>query len=83
MNLKLNVNGYAEHPETVMKRFGITYQHATPQSMADQWWFWNCENVPDPLPAHFSELPGSPLDYVGFGLSNKKAAELAAKKKLQ
>ena len=82
MNLKLNVNGYAEHPEKVMKRFGITYQHATPQSLFDQWWFWNCENVPDQLPAHFSVLTGSPFKYVGWGLSKEMAAELAEKNEL-
>ena len=39
-----------DHPEVVMQMLGITYQHATPQPIGDQWWFWNCKNVPNLLP---------------------------------
>lgn len=56
------------HPQIVMKSLGITYQLATPQSMADQWWFWNCENIPDVLPKFLKELCMNPSDAVGFGL---------------
>ena len=69
--------GYNEHPQQTMKRLGITYQHATPQSMGDQWWFWNCENVPDPLPEHFSILVcKDPFELVGYGLSKEDAKKI-------
>jgi hypothetical protein len=69
--------GYNEHPQQTMKRLGITYQHATPQSMGDQWWFWNCENVPEPLPEHFSILEcNDPFEMVGYGLSKEDAKKI-------
>jgi hypothetical protein len=52
-----------------MKKLGITYQLAVPQSIADQWWFWNCENIPDKLPKYITELKLNPMDCIGFGLS--------------
>ena len=65
------------HPQVVMKELGITYQHSTPQSMGDQWWFWNCENVPDPLPKHFSILEcKDPLEMIGWGLSKEDAEKI-------
>ena len=69
--------GYDEHPQQTMKRLGITYQHSTPQSMGDQWWFWNCENVPEPLPEHFSILDcDDPSEMVGYGLSEQDAEKI-------
>lgn len=65
-----------EHPQVVMKRLGITYYHATPQSMGDQWWFWNCENIPDPLPEYITELVMDPLKAVGHGLSEQEARDI-------
>jgi hypothetical protein len=62
-----------EHPEKVMKDLGITYQHATPKSVFDQWWFWNCKNVPDPLPKYLTVLDLDPNDAVGYGLSKEDA----------
>ena len=38
------------HPQDVMKKLGITYTVAVPQSIADMWQFWGCENVPENLP---------------------------------
>lgn len=61
-----------------MKHLGITYQHATPQSIADSWWFWNCQNVPQNLPPYLSELKVDPLAVVGRGLSQQEAEEIAA-----
>jgi hypothetical protein len=52
-----------------MRELGIKYQHATPQSLGDQWWFWNCENVPSELPKFLSPLDINPIDCVGYGLS--------------
>lgn len=65
------------HPQEVMKDLGITYQHATPQTVGDQWWFWNCQNIPDNLPGHIIDLDiNDPMEYVGFGLSEEKAREI-------
>jgi len=74
-HLKVNLSiGCEEHPRQTMNRLGITYQHATPQSMGDQWWFWNCENVPEPLPQRFSILEcKDPFKMVGWGLSKEDA----------
>jgi hypothetical protein len=60
--------GKHDHPQTVMRELGITYQHATPQSMGDQWWFWNCEKLPDPLPPYLIKLDLDPIEQVGYGL---------------
>ena len=62
-----------QHAQKVMLDLGITYKHATPQSMGDQWWFWGCENVPDPLPPFLTELGLNPFDCIGYGLSAKDA----------
>ncbi len=79
MTTHLRVSTYYndEHPQRMMKRLGITYQHSTPQSMGDQWWFWNCENVPDPLPDHTSILEcNDPMEMVGWGLSKEDAEKI-------
>jgi hypothetical protein len=67
----------SRHPQEVMRELGITYQHATPQSIADQWWFWNCQNVPDSLPPYLSELNVTPHDAIGHGLSKEMADRIA------
>jgi hypothetical protein len=59
-----------------MKKLGITYQHSTPQSIGDQWWFWNCENIPDPLPKHLSILKEDPMKCIGWGLSEEDAKKI-------
>lgn len=64
------------HPLEVMKELGITYQHSTPQSMADQWWFWNCENIPEDLPKSLSDLGLNPMDVIGRGLDQETAEEI-------
>jgi len=66
-----------KHPEKVMKSLGISYQHSTPQSIADQWWFWNCENVPDTLPEYLEILELDPLCCIGFGLSAEDANSIS------
>lgn len=40
--------GESRHPEVVMKELGIEYKIAIPQSMADQWWLFDC---------NYTELP--------------------------
>lgn len=78
MHLRLDLHQVTEHAQKVMAGLGITYQHATPQSMGEQWWFWNCENVPDPLPPFLSELKVKPHDAIGYGLSQEMADRIAA-----
>jgi hypothetical protein len=44
--------------------------------MGDQWWFWNCENIPEPLPEHFSALDLDPMEQIGWGLSKEDAEKI-------
>jgi len=69
-------NQEQKHPQEVMKELGITYQHATPQSLGDQWWFWNCENIPDPLPLYLEFIELNPMDCIGWGLSAEDATKI-------
>ena len=83
MHLRFDVYGQSiagddRYAQTVMRDLGIIYSHATPQSMGDQWWFWNCNNVPSPLPPHFSVLEINPHECIGYGLSKEEADEIAA-----
>ncbi len=64
------------HAQKVMDKLGITYQHATPQSMGDQWWFWNCENIPESLPAYLDSLDLDPMKCIGHGLSKEDAKKI-------
>ena len=70
-----------KHPQEVMDNIGITYQHATPQSIADQWWFWNCENVPDKLPKYLTPLELDPMESIGWGLYKEDAEAIRDYKK--
>ena len=70
----MGVNG---HPLDIMAGLGITYQHATPQSISDSWWFWNCENIPDLLPDYLELLDiDDPTKYVGWGLDLETAERI-------
>ena len=64
------------HAQEVLKDLGITYQHSTPQSVADQFWFWNCENIPDPLPKFLTAQDWDPMEMVGWGLSKEDAEKI-------
>lgn len=66
--------GEDSHPQIVMRRLGIKYTHATPQSVAEQWWFWNCTNILSPLPVYLSELLVDPAD--ASGISPEKADQI-------
>lgn len=61
------------HAQKVMRELGITYQHATPQSMYDCWQFWNCENVPEELPGFITQFKRDPMTMIGYGLSEESA----------
>ncbi len=80
MNLHYDLwNAPNGHPQNVMKELGISYFHATPQSMGDCWWFWCCENVPDKLPLFLTELKVKPESAIGYGLSKKDADAIRAR----
>ena len=64
------------HAQVVMKELGITYQHSTPQSMGNQFWFWNCDNIPDELPRYLTILDVDPMEVIGFGLSRDQAESI-------
>ena len=64
------------HAQVVMNELGITYQHSTPQSLGDQWWFWNCENVPENLPMFLTTLDLDPMNCIGHGLSTENAERI-------
>ncbi len=65
------------HPQTVMEELGIKYQHSTPQLMGDQWWFWNCENLPDNMPQFITDLNVDPMAYIGYGLNRQDAEKIS------
>lgn len=67
-----------EHAQDDMRRLGIDYVHATPQSIADQWWFWGCTNVPSVLPPYLSLLKTDPHKQIGYGLSEVDADRIVA-----
>ena len=35
----------SRHPEVVIKELGIEYKIAIPQSMAEQWWLFDCNDT--------------------------------------
>lgn len=77
-HLNLSMYDFTDHAQIAMKKLGITYQMAVPQSLYDSWWFFNCENVPDPLPEGITLLKREPHEYVGYGLSKEDADSIVA-----
>jgi hypothetical protein len=81
MHLRYNLYGASiagdnRHAQVAMKELGITYQHATPQSISDEWWFWNCKDVPATLPKYIEELKLDPMKCIGYGLSQETAEKI-------
>ena len=70
------ITNEARHAQEVMKDLGITYQHSTPQSMGDCWWFWNCEDIPEDLPQYLSVSDRDPMNCIGYGLSQQDAERI-------
>ena len=64
------------HAQVVVNELGITWQHSTPQSLGDAFWFWNCENVPEVLPKYLSVASWDPMEMIGFGLSKEQAEKI-------
>ena len=83
MNLYYGLQGAPNgHPRKVMEELGITFFHATPQSLGDCWWFWCCENVPNELPSFLHKLDVQPELAIGYGLSKEEAEAIRARGKL-
>lgn len=79
LNFSIHEAGEAKedrHPQDVMKALGIKYQKATPQSLFDSWWFWNCTNIPDSLPQFIDEVNINPMEAIGYGLSKEQAESI-------
>lgn len=68
--------GISGHAQKIMKELGISYTHSTPQSIPEQFWFWNCQNIPEELPPFLTDLGLTPEECVGYGLSKKEAEEI-------
>ncbi len=64
------------HAQTVMKELGITYQKSVPQTICDQFWFFNCENIPDDLPGYITDLNLTAEQCVGHGLSKEDVIKI-------
>ena len=44
--------------------------------MGDQWWFWNCEYMPEELPSFLSPGLDVDLEQIGWGLSKEDAEKI-------
>lgn len=75
-HLELNVLAVKEHPQKLMKDFGITYEIAIPSTVYDCWWFLNCKNVPKKLPQFLEKYTQGIEKLVGHGLSQEQATYL-------
>ena len=51
------------------KDYGINFQLSVPQTIADQTWYFGCENVPDELPEGYSLITNPLRELIGHGLS--------------
>lgn len=75
--LTLSLYDITEHAQQFMKRYGVTYGLAVPQSIADCWQFYMCEYDPKTLP-DFVRVDNeiNPTQRVGFGLGQEHAADI-------
>lgn len=60
--------GNTKHPQTIINELGIKYEVPVPQSIADQWWFLNCDNIPDELPDYMEYIYLDDEDLVHWGV---------------
>jgi hypothetical protein len=63
VHLRFNIQHGVKNAFDQMDALGIDYERATPQTCADQIWFWNCTNVPEVLPAYLSVLNADSADW--------------------
>lgn len=82
INLTLDLWGVNEHAQKVMKKLGITYSLAVPQSLGDSWWFFNCKNIPNPLPKYLKVLTVDYHKCVGYGLAEEDVEMLDNEEKV-
>ena len=57
-------HGQHRHAIDAMYDLGIEFEHSVPQSLIDEYWFFNCSNVPDKLPEYISILQADPRDWI-------------------
>ena len=69
MTANLSCNEH-RHAQVIMKELRIKYQFGTPQTAHDEYWFWNCENLPEELSKFISELGFGPEICIGYGLNS-------------
>jgi len=82
-HLKLTIGPQILHPETIMERLGINWEVSMPKYIWDEWWFWNCTNIPDDLPDYITKLNLDPKDWSDFvdcGFSFEEATKIISKK---
>jgi hypothetical protein len=70
MTASLDV-GESRHAAEVMRSLGIKWQHSTPQTLGDQFWFWSCENIPESLPKQITIADWNPMEMIGWGYRKK------------
>lgn len=68
--------GLKGHAQIVMRDLGASWLLSTPKSIADQWWFWCREGLPEPLPSYLRELTIEPCEAVGYGLASDDAERI-------
>ena len=75
MNLRMNWYHWTEdepYKQTVKADdLGIEFEKAVVQTIADQIWYFNCTNVPDPLPKGWEVLETPLHELIGWGLTKK------------
>lgn len=75
-HLILSLYDLTEHAQQYMKRHGISYEKAVATPITDSWTFFNCSNVPDPLPDDLMVMKKDAFAWVGRGLSHEDAEAL-------
>lgn len=77
-HLRFDLYGYNEKftPAKQLKRLGIKYKYWVPQTMGDQIWLLDCEDLPEELPYYlnYKDVPQDHNQWVGWGI-NKEVAE--------
>ena len=79
VDIVVDVYYATEHAQDTIKKLGITYKKAVPQSIGDCWWFFGVENLPGELPDNIEIRDFWDLNkLVGYGLSQHDADILTA-----
>ena len=67
------------HPQEVMEELGVSYKKAVPQTIMDQWWFFDCKGITVPEMMNYDFLAllrEDPTFAVGHGLSEEDVKQL-------